>query len=69
MFALSVYIFICPAGNLIGNEYQKKVDELNKEFKNAKESFDRSLRLKIFKAIHGIGEHTTFPLSLDTRKC
>ena len=61
---------IRTAGNLISirsNEYQEKVDEFNKKFKSAKESFDRSLLLEIFKAIHGIGEYPTFSLSLDTR--
>ena len=38
------------------------------EFKKAKESFDRSIRLEIFKAIHGIGEHTTCSLDLDAGK-
>ena len=63
---------IRTAGNLISirsNEYQEKVDEFNKKFKSAKESFDRSLRLEIFKAIYGIGEYATFCLSPNSREC
>ena len=65
LLTLSVCILICPVGNLIGDKYQEKVDDLKKESKKAMESFDRSLRLEIFKAIHGIGEHITSSLDLD----
>ena len=67
-FTLFVSVLICSAGNLIGNEYQEKVNDLKTEFEKAKESFDRSIRLEIFKAIRGIGEHTTFSLDLDAGK-
>ena len=37
-------------------------------FEKARESFDLSLHLEIFKAIHGIGEHATLSLDPDTGK-
>jgi hypothetical protein len=42
-------------GNLFGNEYREKVDEFKEELAGAKESFDRSIGLEVFKVIHGIG--------------
>ena len=67
-FTLCVSVLICPAGNLIGNEYQEKVNNLKTEFDKARKSFDLSLRLEIFKAIHGIGEYATLSLDPDTGK-
>ena len=67
-FTLSVSVLICSTGNLIGSEYREKVDDLKAEFKKAKESFDLSVRLEIFKAIHGIGEYATFSLSPNPRE-
>ena len=67
-FMLSISVLICPAGNLIGSKYQEKVDDLKTEFEKARESFDLSLRLEIFKAIHGIGEHATLSPDPDTGK-
>ena len=52
------------AGNLIGSDYKEKLDDLKENFRRAKKSFDLSLRLEIFKAIHGIGEHTASFLCL-----
>jgi hypothetical protein len=54
---------VCPrsifltdyAENLFGNEYRKKVGDFKTELDRAKESFDRSIALEKFKAIHGIG--------------
>lgn len=42
-------------GNLFGNEYREKLDGFKDEFGRARESFDRSIGLEMFKAIHGIG--------------
>jgi hypothetical protein len=42
-------------GNLFGNEYREKADELKEELARAKESFDHSIGLKMFEAIDGIG--------------
>ena len=43
-------------GNLFGDEYKTRLGELKIKFSRAKESFDRSIQLETFKAIHGIGE-------------
>jgi hypothetical protein len=42
-------------GNLFRDEYKEKVDEFKAKLAIAKESFDRSIRLEVLKAINGIG--------------
>ncbi|KAF7799709.1 hypothetical protein EIP86_010951 [Pleurotus ostreatoroseus] len=43
-------------GNLFGDEYKTRLGELKIKFSRAKESFDRSIQLETFKAVHGIEE-------------
>ena len=56
--SISVCVPTVFVGNLIGSDYKEKLDDFKENFERAKKSFDLSLRLEIFKAIHGIGEHT-----------
>jgi hypothetical protein len=51
-------------GNLFGGEYREKVDEYKTELAQAKESFDRSIGLEIFKAVDGIGRFHVKKLEL-----
>ena len=38
-------------GNLFGNEYEQKLNEVKTKFGRAKENFDRSIRAEVFKAV------------------
>ena len=53
-------------GNLFGDEYKTRLGELKIKFSRAKESFDRSIQLETFKAVHGIGE---WPSNVARRMC
>ena len=43
-------------GNIFGAGRRDELNEMTAEFARAKEAFDRSLQLEIFKAVDGIGQ-------------